>query len=135
MSALIIFHVNLQSFSFLLKRDLRLKLEYYYRILLKKYSCVRVSISNMGFSWHLECWKEGEMWKQGEICFSHKIQAIVFRRQRIHKKAKHIYFCLITRAVTFWLLKLVSSYIALELYFCPVAGTKWKNTSYSWFDY
>lgn len=35
MSALIIFHFNLQSFGTLLKMDLRLKLEYNYRILLK----------------------------------------------------------------------------------------------------
>lgn len=40
MSALITFHFNLQSFRSLLKMDLRLKLEYNYRILLKKYSCV-----------------------------------------------------------------------------------------------
>lgn len=99
MSVLIIFHFNLQSCSSLLKMDLKLKLEYNYRILLKKYSCVRVSIS---FSRDLECWKEDKLWKQGEICFSHQSLAIVFGRQWIPEKAKHIYFCPVTRAVTFW---------------------------------
>lgn len=102
MSALIIFHFNLQSFSTLLKMDLRLKLEFNYRILLKKYSWIRVSICNMGFSWDLEFGKEDKLWKQGEICFSYQIPDIVFRRQWILKKAKHVYFCPITRAVTFW---------------------------------
>lgn len=101
MSALITFHFNLQSFRSLLKMDLRLKLEYNYRILLKKYSCVSEHKQHRLFL-RPGMLEGGQMWKQGEICFSHQIPAIVFRRQWIHKKAKHIYFCLVTRAVTFW---------------------------------
>lgn len=54
MSTLILFHFNLQSFNSVLKMDLRLKLEFHHRIL-KKYSYVRVYITNIGFSQNLAC--------------------------------------------------------------------------------
>jgi len=60
MSTLILFHFKLQSFNSVLKMDLRLKLEFHQRIL-KKYSCVTVCVTSIGFSQDLACWKEDRL--------------------------------------------------------------------------
>lgn len=79
----------------------------------KKYSCVRVSISNMGFSWDLECWKEDKCGSRVKYASLTKSKPLCLEDSEFIRKLSIYIFV--------WLLEQLHFGIALELYFCPVA--------------